>query len=359
MCGTGPEECEAELALWGYNASEACRVYSPPIATRRHVRRAQELARIGKNWQELREKHDAQMTAVYSEQTCHGLATPPISTLPLPKHYFPGKDAAKPVPPFAKLHWVHSAVDTLRLLEHVPAGRNASWFVHDVVGGFYYRPYPSMNPARCVDRLLEAGTSNHAPLLAMTVPEARRAELAARGVHLVPNHYELAGHVENDIHHTLSELEAAGAKPFHQRRPMVFYRGMCKGWQRYRAFGWGAAPSNHKWLDANASDYSPKSTFFEHRYLLDIGGTDGATWSALRWKMATGSLVFKVDNRMMILFHTELEKDVHYVAVKEDLSDLHTVYQWAVKHPEEVGRRAYLQTAHSPPYAVRLSSAFP
>tara|TARA_B110001452_G_scaffold129121_1_gene107312 strand:- start:815 stop:1000 length:186 start_codon:yes stop_codon:yes gene_type:complete len=31
----------------------------------------------------------------------------------------------------------------------------------------------------------------------------------------------------------------------------------------------------------------------DHKYLLDIGGNSGTTWTALAWKLASGALVFK------------------------------------------------------------------
>ena len=30
-----------------------------------------------------------------------------------------------------------------------------------------------------------------------------------------------------------------------------------------------------------------------YKYLLDIGGNSGTTWTALAWKLASGALVFK------------------------------------------------------------------
>ena len=32
-----------------------------------------------------------------------------------------------------------------------------------------------------------------------------------------------------------------------------------------------------------------------YKYLMDIGGQSGTTWTSLNWKMAVGALVFKVD----------------------------------------------------------------
>mmetsp|Transcript_34953 Transcript_34953/g.64377 ORF Transcript_34953/g.64377 Transcript_34953/m.64377 type:complete len:187 (-) Transcript_34953:47-607(-) len=90
------------------------------------------------------------------------------------------------------------------------------------------------------------------------------------------------------------------------------------------------------WLDATET-YLPKEEMVRYKYLLDIGGLSGTTWIALRWKMCSGSLVFKVDDPVptMDWWHDTIRPWKHYVPVRYDLSDLRDRWKWAEDHPEE------------------------
>ena len=68
--------------------------------------------------------------------------------------------------------------------------------------------------------------------------------------------------------------------------------------------------------------------------------------------MRLGSLVFLVESGFADWWHGGLVAGEHYVAVKEDLSDLHKQYLWAEAHPEDAMRiaeagRAYATEARS------------
>jgi hypothetical protein len=134
--------------------------------------------------------------------------------------------------------------------------------------------------------------------------------------------------------------------------------------------------SKHKgWLNASHAP-TPRSEFLDHRYLLDVGGSacvtcallspcplaraPGSTpkephsapercrprprlpprWDALRWKLASGRLVFRVYLPARDWFHQFLEPWVHYIPVATDLSDLEARWLWAESHPEEAQRIA-------------------
>ena len=71
------------------------------------------------------------------------------------------------------------------------------------------------------------------------------------------------------------------------------------------------------------------SEFVRYRYLLDVGGVSGTTWSALRAKLLSGSLVFKVELPWADWWHHTLQPMRDYVPVRPDLSDLHERFLWA------------------------------
>uniref|UniRef100_A0A7S2AR84 Glycosyl transferase CAP10 domain-containing protein n=1 Tax=Pycnococcus provasolii TaxID=41880 RepID=A0A7S2AR84_9CHLO len=133
------------------------------------------------------------------------------------------------------------------------------------------------------------------------------------------------------------------APAFAERRPQVFYRGKLQPSQnktsQHIVFGMGADPANLDWLDAKSIS-AGRHEFGTCRYLLDIGGVDGTTWGSLRWKMALGSLVFKVESDRYTWFHTLVRPHVHYIPVKADLSDLRAQYEWAINHPADAERIA-------------------
>lgn len=49
-----------------------------------------------------------------------------------------------------------------------------------------------------------------------------------------------------------------------------------------------------------------------YRYLLDIGGNSGTTWTALAWKLASGALVFKV--KSVRRFHIAVQPSPSFLA---------------------------------------------
>ena len=72
----------------------------------------------------------------------------------------------------------------------------------------------------------------------------------------------------------------------------------------------------------------------KYRYLIDVGGSSGTTWDALQWKMASGSLVFKVKTPVNAqdFWHREVHHNKHVIEVEHDLSDLHAKWLWATQN---------------------------
>ena len=71
--------------------------------------------------------------------------------------------------------------------------------------------------------------------------------------------------------------------------------------------------------------FSPSSTGEQaFKYQIDIGGSSCTTWSALQWKMATGSLVFVVTmpGDFTNSWPVPLQPHVHYAPVATDVSQV-------------------------------------
>lgn len=56
----------------------------------------------------------------------------------------------------------------------------------------------------------------------------------------------------------------------------------------------------------------------------------------LPYLLAGDAAVFKQDSDYYEHFYAELERNVHYIPIKHDLSDLLEKIQWARKHDDEV-----------------------
>ena len=88
-----------------------------------------------------------------------------------------------------------------------------------------------------------------------------------------------------------------------------------------------------QWLNASFEKCA-LHTFLRYRYLLDVGGTSCTTFDALRWKLASGRLVFRVMLPAADWFHRFVQEGVHYVPIAADLSNLEQQFRWANDHPQ-------------------------
>jgi hypothetical protein len=72
----------------------------------------------------------------------------------------------------------------------------------------------------------------------------------------------------------------------------------------------------------------------------------------LRWKLASGRLVFKVTMPAIGWFQTFLTPWIDYIPVATDLSDLEKLWEWAEAHPQHAQRIAVAGAeigAYTPP----------
>ena len=166
-------------------------------------------------------------------------------------------------------------------------------------------------------------------------------------IRFLPTPYELRGDGRRWVDRILNMEGTSSDKPFHQRKNQIVYRGNVvtqkyPARQRTRVMELGRDPNNQHWLNATTSPKPPMAQReqIKFKYMMDIGGISGTTWTGLRWKMCSKSLVFKVDSGFADWWHSLLRPMEHYVPVKADLSDLYEQYQWAEAHPEEAEKIA-------------------
>ena len=175
---------------------------------------------------------------------------------------------------------------------------------------------------------------------AIMVPSTSENETSAANEILVPNPYELIGHA----HYQVQEAMRASGLQFASRRNVVFFRGvlkdMCAGRVKSAHYISHRIAQTSPYLLNHTLEPQPKATFAQYKYLLDIGGSDGTTWDALRWKMAIGSLVFRVASGRHTYFGRMVVPWVHYVPVAEDLHNLSDAHAWATRNPHEANKIA-------------------
>ncbi len=74
--------------------------------------------------------------------------------------------------------------------------------------------------------------------------------------------------------------------------------------------------------------------FLECKYLPYVDGVMCAA-PALQWRLLSGSVTFKPDSNEIQWFYRALKPNIHYVPVKNDLSDLIGKLKWASAHDAE------------------------
>lgn len=164
-------------------------------------------------------------------------------------------------------------------------------------------------------------------------------------VTLIPDHDFISSRGYSTLLH---EIALSDIIPWEQKQDKIFWRGGMHG-VGYKAYDTQNPPrcqrqmlceyksqglDKPKWLDAMASYDTKKSEFLQYKYMIDIDG-EVNSWSAFWWKLYSNSVVFKVNSHFEQWYYKELKEWVHYIPVKEDLSDLEEKYQWAMEHPEE------------------------
>ena len=141
------------------------------------------------------------------------------------------------------------------------------------------------------------------------------------------------------------------------RIPKMVWRGSMYG-PLYTPDTWTKTPRGHivylsqykhpDWIDAAFSSHSSSrcsnSKYFDrtltqsrlspmeqvyYKYQIDIDGLT-ATFTALSWKLLSGSVVFKQQSTHIMWFHSALEPWKHYIPVDHNLRDVPHKILWAL-----------------------------
>jgi len=70
------------------------------------------------------------------------------------------------------------------------------------------------------------------------------------------------------------------------------------------------------------------------KYQIDLGGAGGTTWTGTIHKLTMPGVLFHHETRMKDSYFDTLVPMVHYIPVKEDLSDLRERFEWAQANPQ-------------------------
>ncbi|CAG9853708.1 unnamed protein product [Phyllotreta striolata] len=131
------------------------------------------------------------------------------------------------------------------------------------------------------------------------------------------------------------------------RIPRLFWRG--RDSNKYRLELIKIARNNPDLFNASLTNfffykdeeeiYGPKAEyvsffkFFDYKYQLGIDGTVAAY--RMPYLLAGGSVLFKPASKYYEYFYKDLKPYVHYIPVKEDISDIVEKIKWAIDHDEE------------------------
>ena len=153
--------------------------------------------------------------------------------------------------------------------------------------------------------------------------------------------------------------------PWEKRKPALFWRGSSSGMVSYRD-DWKESPravlvltskklNDRSKLDAAFTKVVPYpdhpsvqeipklgllddpckfSKFLEYRYLIDVDG-EFCAWRSLFLKLASGSVVLKVQSDLEEWYHSKLIPWVHYIPINRSLSDLEDRMEWVRSHDKE------------------------
>lgn len=111
-------------------------------------------------------------------------------------------------------------------------------------------------------------------------------------------------------------------------------------------------PFLHAHANVVTTTFSDDSIHAQHRYQIDIGGGGGTSWTGTLSKLLMPGLLFHHETLTKDFFYDEMKPYVHYIPVKQDLSDLKQRFDWAESNPKEAQAIAKAGTE----LALRLGS---
>jgi len=81
------------------------------------------------------------------------------------------------------------------------------------------------------------------------------------------------------------------------------------------------------------SEKVPLNEVYKYKYLINVDGNVAAY--RLGFLLGTGSVVLIVEGKYKLWFQQWLQENIHYISIKEDLSDLKEKIEWCINHDEE------------------------
>lgn len=97
----------------------------------------------------------------------------------------------------------------------------------------------------------------------------------------------------------------------------------------------------------------------KYKYHIDIGGGGGTTWSGTIEKLAMPGVLFHHVTSSKDYYHDDLIPWVHYIPIKEDLSNLREMYDWAEANTEDARKISEAGTQYvkqqATPYVMKAT----
>jgi hypothetical protein len=162
---------------------------------------------------------------------------------------------------------------------------------------------------------------------------------------LIPD-YEMIGHKYISIKKEVDENDIS----WEDKIPTLFWRSNVNGVGYYAYDTKSSYPTKPRcqrkmlidysstdgsgWLDAKPSRTTSKTEMLTYKYLISCDG-EVVNYSSNVWTMYSNSVVFRIKSHYIQWYFKDLKEWVHYIPVKEDLSDLREKYLWAIDHDDE------------------------
>lgn len=83
------------------------------------------------------------------------------------------------------------------------------------------------------------------------------------------------------------------------------------------------------------TEHLPEEDHLKYKYLLSLDGNTAA-WRRIPWIMLSNSVLVKQESNKMQWFYPAIKPYVHYVPVKEDLTDIFQQIEWMKTHDAEL-----------------------
>ena len=83
------------------------------------------------------------------------------------------------------------------------------------------------------------------------------------------------------------------------------------------------------------TEHVEADTFGKYKYLLDLGGCGGTTWTGLLPRLSMPGVLFHHETKTMDSYFSLLKPWKHYLPLDEDLGNFDELVHWVEKHPNE------------------------